>query len=373
MTGTVTEGFDWLPAGASAATIAVLMQMRNWYLRGTGSQFGAMQGCSLVAGRFGYGQRMLVQSGSTGHDASIKAKPIGGHNSAGGYVSASLNIQGGSAEPAVLGVYDLVNDQVLVCAAFYSNGVVRIFSGGIGSGQIGVSEAAQFNTDTDIDVECFFKVHNTTGEAQVRINTKGMGGPTTSTPAIHLVNVDTQPGANAYFDSVFWGNNADSAVPCVYLIDDFRYYDAGGSINNSWLGTCRVQTSLTMGAGATTDFSKVGASTNWQAVQNQNVDDTKYVYDPTTSDYDLYTLQPLVNSPAVFWINVVSFVRQDDATQRYFKNRISSSGTLADGASYATSMTYTADEDVFELNPHTSLTFTGAEVNALQIGPLVYA
>jgi hypothetical protein len=373
MSGGITEGFDWLPAGASAATIAALMQMRNWYLRGSGSQFGAMQGCSLVTGRFGYGQRIHVQSGSAGHDVAIHAKPVGSHNSAGGYVSASLNIQGGSAEPAVLGVYDLVNDQVLVCAAFYSNGVVRIFSGAVNSGQIGLSEAAQFTTDTDIDVECFFKVHNTTGEVQVRVNTKGRGGPTTSTPAVHLINVDTQPGANAYFDSAFWGNPVDSATPCDYYIDDFRYYDTAGSINNTWLGTCRVQTCLTMGAGATTDFSKVGASTNWQAAQNQNVDDTKYVFDPTTSDYDLYTIQPLVNSPTVFWINQTSFVRQDDATQRYFKNRNSSSGTITDGASYATSMTYAAAEDVFELNAHTGLTFTGAEVNALQIGPLVYA
>jgi hypothetical protein len=382
MSGNVTEGFDWLPSGASVATMSALMEAKGWYLRGNGPQFGTMQGCSLVTGRFGYGQRIRVQAGSAGHDVAMRCKAIGSHNSGGGYVSASINVQGDSGEPAVLGVYDLVNDQVLVCASFHSNGVVRVWTGGLpstyfgggGGTQIGVSEAAQFNANADIDVECFFKVHNTAGEVEVRVNTKGRGGPTTSTPAIHLINVDTQPGGNAYFDSVFWGNNADSAVGCDFYIDDFRYYDTAGSVNNSWLGTARVQTLLPTGAGATTDFSRSNTGlANWQNASNRNVDDSLYVYDPAVGDFDLYTMQPLVNSPTVFWVQMTSFVRQDDATQRYFKNRLVSASTTSDGASYALSQTYTADTDIWELDPATGLTFTGAAVNALQTGPYVYA
>jgi hypothetical protein len=38
-----------------------------------------------------------------------------------------------------------------------------------------------------------------------------------------------------------------------------------------------------------------------------------------------------------------------------------------------TAQTYAADMDVFETDPATGVQFTGAAINALQAGPLVYA
>lgn len=365
MTGRFSDGFDWLPSGASSSTISNLLQSRNYYIRGVFP--GNFQGASLTTGRWGYGKRIQMDFTDNGPAWQFVVKGIDSHNSAGGYVSCGWNINGTTnAFFPIIGVYDLVNDTVLCCIMAAPNGIIKAYSGlpDHGGTFLGASDPDCFDNNADIDVEVFFKVNNTTGEIEVRINTVSV---------LHLVNVDTQPGSNAYFDGICWGHETPAGGTSHFSIDDFRYYDTSGSINNTWLGTCRVQTSLTMGAGATTDFSKVGASTNWQAAQNQNVDDTKYVYDPTTNDYDLYTIQPLVNSPVVFWAQVTAFVRQDDATQRQYKNRISSSGTQADGAAYFTSQTYTADSDIFELNPHTSLQFTGAEFNALQIGPLVYA
>jgi len=361
------EGFDWLPSGASNGTINALLQARGYYLRGTSGALGNLLGASLATGRFGYGQRLHISRVTNGNEASILVKPIGAQNSAGGWISAGWNISGANTVYPVVGVYDLVNDTVLCCVQFAPNGIIKAYRGlpVIGGGVfLGSSDVYTFNDGADIDVEVFIKVHSSTGEIEVRINTISV---------LHLININTQPGSNAYFDSICMGWPSQLPLFVDYYLDDLRYYDTAGSINNTWLGTCRVQTCLTAGAGATTDFSKTGASTNWQAAQNQNVDDSKYVYDPTVGDYDLYTIQPLVNSPTVFGVQVTSFVRQDDATQRFFKNRVSSSGTIADGASFATSQTYTGDNDMFELNPNTGLSFTGAQVNALQIGPYVYA
>jgi hypothetical protein len=370
MTGKFSDGFDWLPAGltssgtSSNATINGLMQARGYYLRG--SRPGLLVGANTVTGRFNYGLRFHMIPGSTASDFQAVVKPIAAQNSTGGYVSAGWNIQGTNTRWPFFGVYDLVNDVVLCSVQFQPNGVVAAWRGLPGSGSfLGASDIYTYYNNVDIDVEAFFKVHNTAGEIEVRINTISV---------LHLVSVDTQPGAIAYFDGVCWGDFAGSGQVTNYYIDDFRYYDTAGSINNGWLGTNRVQTSLTAGAGAHTSFSRINPSfANWQNARNQAVDDTLYVYSPTVGDYDLYTIDPLVNSPTVFWVQVTSFVRQDDATQLFFKNRISSSGTIADGASFATSQSYAADSDVFELNPNTGLTFTGAQVNALQIGPLLYA
>jgi hypothetical protein len=366
MSGRFSDGFDWLPAGASASTINRLMQARGYYLRG--SRPGTLNGATLVTGRFNHGQRFHMQPTTVASDFQAVVRPIGAQNSAGGYVSAGWNIQGTNTRWPFFGVYDLVNDAVLCSVQFQPNGVVAAWRGLPGNGSpgafLGAGDIWTYFNNVDIDVEAFFKVHNTAGEIEVRINTVAV---------LHVINVDTQPGSVAYFDGVCWGDFSASGSNTDYYIDDFRYYDTAGAINNTWLGTCRVQTSLTAGAGATTDFSVVGAATNWQGARNQNVDDSAYVESPNVGDYDLYGIQPLVNSPLVFWVQITSMVRQDDATQRTFKNRISSSGTLADGADFFTSQSYAGVSDVFELNPNTGLTFTGAQVNALEIGPYVYA
>jgi hypothetical protein len=181
MTGRITEGFDWLPAGASTGTMAALLQGRNWYLRGSGSQFGAMQGCSLVTGRFGYGQRVLVQSGSTGHDTAIRAKPVGGHTVS-GYVSASINVNAGSAEAVALGVYDLVNDQVLVCATFHSNGVVRdLDSGGSAPARSGSQRGGPVQRRHRHRRGVLLQGRQHHGRSRGPDQHQGPGGPTTST------------------------------------------------------------------------------------------------------------------------------------------------------------------------------------------------
>lgn len=369
----------WMPAAASGSTIWTLMEEEGWFLQSNAGDGFLVNNSTLVTGRFGTGQRIALDtSGAAGIAWNRAIRPINAHNSGFGYVGCSLRVEGnnGSTTGVQIGVFDAVNNAYLIVVSFEVNGVVRVYRGGglnTGGTLLGASEANAYLTSVDYDVEIAFKVNSTTGEVQVKVNTGGVAA-SPSGPVIHLVNVNTQPGSNAYFDSIFFGWDRGLDRPDVHFkIGDLRYYDDQGSINNAFLGTSRVQTLLTAGAGATTDFSISGAATNWQGAQNQNVDDTKYVFDPTTGQYDLYTFQPLVNSPTVFGVQILTFVRQDDVTQRTYKNRISSGGTIADGAAYLTAQSYSGDHDIFELDPHTGIQFTGAGVNALQGGPLVFA
>lgn len=365
MSGRFADGYDWLPSGASATTIAGLLLAAGYFLRG--STPGALNGAALVTGRFNYGLRLRLQPGSAGFAWQAVVKGIGAQNSAGGFVSAGWNIGANSQQFPFVGVYDLVNDQVLCAVRFSPNGCVTAYRGNPASGgtALGSSDINLYNDNADIDVEVFLKVHSTAGEIQVKINTVSV---------LHLVNVNTQPGANAYFDGICWGDSAASGQTTNYSIDDLRYYDTAGSINNAFLGTRRVQTSFMAGDGATTDFTRSNATlAHWQNLLNQNVDDTLYLFDATVGDFNLSTIQPLVNNPDIAWIQLTSFVRQDDATQRYVKNRLVSAGTTGDGASYATSQSYTADNDTYELDPNTGLQFTPTAYNALQVGTLIYA
>ncbi|HTX50265.1 MAG TPA: hypothetical protein VME40_12850 [Caulobacteraceae bacterium] len=361
MSGRDQEGWDWMPAGASSAQISNLMNMTGWFFSTT-----TLPSSQLAApGRFGYGQALHPNGINLSQFTAVK--PIGSQNSTGGWVSVGYKTGTSNAFAAgFIGVFDAVDNQVLASVSFEANGVIKAWRGSPGSALLGASDPGAYLDTVWEDIETFFKVNASSGEIQVRVNTA---------PVLSLTNVDTQPGSNAYFDSYCFGfHYPGPGTEADFYLDDLRYYDTDGTINNTWLGTCRVQTCLPAGNGATTEFASSNtALANWQNIANQNVDDTLYLFENTAGDFNLSTLQPLVNSPAVAWVGVTSFLRQDDATQITAKNRIVSGSTTADGAPFMTSQTYAADMDVFETDPATGVQFTGAAVNALQAGPLVFA
>lgn len=376
MSGRYEEGWDAFPAGASLTDIVRIMQDEGWWFPAGTSPVGL----SIQApGRYGYGGRLFTSFNPIIAPDFLAIKLTGGVITD-GWISAGLSVGlQANAEPEIL-FYDTINNRRIVSIRFEVFGVVSVYTGGDG-GQtytlLGKSAQGQFLTDEDFDVECYCKVAGgTSGEVQVRIHTLGNGGTGGPTPAIHLINVNTDPGGVGGFTGHGFGwqalNGSNSSQ--TYTIDDYRHYDSAGTINNSWLGTSRVQSLLAAGNGATINFTRSNTGVaNWQNIINKNVDDTLYLYDPTVGDVNLSTLTSLVNSPTVFWVGVTAFVRQDDATQRFVKNRLISGGVTVDGPSFATPMSYVGNHSVTELDPATGLQFTGAAVNLLTIGVLVFA
>ena len=361
MSGRYCNGFDWIAAGASNATIVDVLSKEGWYVW---TQVGGSTPTLALEtpGRLNYGSALKTTSNIYGANTTIRG--IGSQNGVGGFVGCGIYIPSGSFTLAGLCVYDGLSNERQVSVAFTPNGVIRVYTGGTGGTLIGYSDTGTFPNDVWFDLEIFFVVHPTLGKVTVRVNAQEV---------IALTNQDTRASSNSWFDSVGFFIDGNTNTVGSVMIDDFRYYDTAGTINNSFLGTCRVQTSLPYGAGATTDFSAYGSGSNYLAASNQAIDDTQYVYDPTVGQYDLYTATPLVNSPTVFYAQVTGFYRQDDATQRYVKNQIKSGSVLSAGSEWATSEGYTSYNDIWELDPNTGLTFTGSAINALEFGPLVYA
>ena len=364
MTGRYSNGYDWMPSGLSSAGCKSALGLEGWFVSSLDSGGNAVTIQPFAPGRYGYGNRLQWGGFTVGN--SFLLRSIGSNNSAGGFVSQGMFVDVSNTTVPTIGVYDGVNNYPLITVAFTANGVIRVYKGA-GLALLGASDVGAYQPGVEFDVECFIKINSSVGEVEVRVDTNSV---------IHLTNTNTQPGGNSYFDSVFigvWNGGAPGPISPNFWVDDFRYYDTAGAINNGFLGTCRVQTSLVSGDGGTLDFTRSNTGlANWQNIANQSIDDSLYLFDPNVGDYNLSIIDPLVNSPTVFWVQVTGFYRQDDATQRYVKNRIVSSGTTADGTAFATPQTYAGHSDVWELDPHTGVVFTGAGVNALQIGPLVY-
>lgn len=209
---------------------------------------------------------------------------------------------------------------------------------------------------------------------EVRVNTV----PVLSLPSIRLSDgTPALPATERGITHMRWGSLFIAAIDGwsdQWRVDDFYFLTPDGAVNNDFLGNVRARYMPVISNSTPLNWSIGGtspASTNWQSVLNTNVDDTRYVFAENAGDEDFYGINPILNTPTVFGVEVGGAYKQDDATQRFVANQIRSGSTVEEGNTFATNQSYTFAFDVYELNPDTGLGFTGAEVNALSVGPKV--
>lgn len=211
-----------------------------------------------------------------------------------------------------------------------------------------------------------------TGGIEVRVNTVVvLSLPTARTSVGTLISPATLPG----FDMLFFQNQpSDLNTSTSWRWDDMYFLDSAGTVNNTYLGNVRAKYLAPIANSTPLQWVIGGSSpaaTNWQSVLNTTLDDTKFVYSSTAGNRDLYTLDPNLNTPGVYGVELSGAFRQDDATQRVVTNTLRSGATDAFGVDHYTNQTFTFYPDLFEVNPATGVAFTGAEVNALKVGPKV--
>jgi hypothetical protein len=369
MTLRVIDGFDYFPTGQTDAIMLGLMGAAGWYVDSSSFPAGGPIPLQPVPGRFGFGngvgynRNVLFAGGNLGR--WLRPLPL---TIVTGFVGFGY-YRGSTTTPETIHphftFFDAVANDSQVTVYFEALGVISVYRGDRLTGTLlGSSLAGMFQQDEWFQVEIKCKIDPSAGIVEVRINT---------VVVLSLINVNTQKTTHAYFDTYAVGYNqvgGSSGSWVNFALDDFCLLDTAGAVNNNYLGTVRVWTQKTAGAGALTQFSKFGTQpTNWQTVQNQLADDSQYVYDGTTGDIDLYTVQALVTGPSVHGVQIRSAFRQDDATQVNAHNVLKSAGTQVEGADHFINQTYTYYNDIWELDPHTGVGWSGTGVNALQIGP----
>jgi hypothetical protein len=371
MTTRVVEGFDWFPSGASTTLRNFLWAANGWYKRGNFQSGFGPSDADVTTGRFGFGKALLFNSGNAfGNNSLGYVIPVNA-SQASGYFGGALHIyaMGNSPGLPLFGFYDGVNDVFQVSICFDPNGVISVWRGNRASNnRLATSIAGVWQEGEDFHFEVYGVIAASGGSIEVRINT---------VPVIQLVGANTKGSSlSGNYDSHYIGGfvNNNSAN---YWIDDFFANDTTGAQNNTWLGNVRVKTQFITANGAIDNFTIGGSSpaaTQWQSVNNQNLDDTKYVYSPNIGDIDLFTPDPNLNSPLVHAVQVRAALRQDDATQRVARHllRIGATNYLGTVDHY-TNQTYTFYRTRWELNPATGVAFTGSDVNGLQAGVKVQA
>lgn len=367
MANLVTEGFDWFPSGQSLTNRQGLWGANEFFLKDNGG-FGA---ADVVTGRFSFGKALALSGSfggffghSSGYVVPVGATPSTGFLGLAMYVDHNLP----TVSRPLVGFYDGVTDDYQVTLRFCPNGVIKVYNGDPDGTYLTSSKAGSYQEDRWFHCEIRALIADSGGTVEVRINT---------VPVIQLVGADTKNTVNAYFDSVFLGghtsnNNVGPSSDHPIVYDDMFVNDTTGATENDWAGNLRVKTQFMIANGATDQFTIGGtspAATNWESVLNINLDDSKYVFSATIGNIDLYTPDPNLNAPLVRVVQVRSALRQDDATQRSAKHIVRIGSTnYVNSLEHFTNQTYTMYKSKWELNPATGVSFTGTEVNGIQVG-----
>lgn len=208
-------------------------------------------------------------------------------------------------------------------------------------------------------IEVKVTIANSIGANTVQVNVNN----------VQVINVatgqQTQQTANATANSIQL-----SGIVTNTNFDDIYICDGTGAINLDLLGDCRVVQMLPNGAGDQTDFGVVGSANNWAAVDDNPPDnDATYVFSQTPSQRDLYNLQDLsITGATIKGIQTVVDCRRDDVGARTVAATIKTGGTIYDGTAFSPGTVYQFFTEIRELNPHSTIAWTAADLLALQAG-----
>jgi len=366
MTNRITDGFDWAPSGVTA---------NHWGANGFYKVNPIARQADVTTGRFSFGKAIFWNYTPGGADAFF-GSPNGyvipaGVNVSDAFIGCGVVVYtNGSPNGPALGFYDAVNSKFQVHLTFEPYGIIKAWRGEKSLGNyLGSSKVGAYQEDQWFHVEAKVHIASSGGTVEVRVNT---------VPVIQLTGANTQGSTISTCDSAFIGVHQTALnVAASAAIDDFFFNDTAGTTMNDWCGNLRSKGQFVIANGATDNFTIGGSSpaaTNWQSVLNQAIDDTKFVYSPNVGDKDLYTPDPNLNAPYVRVLQVRAALRQDDATQRVARHVLRIGSTVYEGSiDHYTNQTFTFYKTRWELSPATGVSFTGTEVNGLQVGIKVQA
>jgi hypothetical protein len=367
MSNLITDGFDWMPDGLNYVERTRLLTANEMY----GYTGGGESAVPVpVAGRFGFGKALRLVGSSGGGVYQFYAMPLNSDEDE-LYMGLACYFDdlNSITASAFIGFFDAVGNHFQVMISLERYGVINVWRGPTNPDNpygtrtlIGHSRMGSFENNQWFYLEAYCKVHPTAGEVEVRVNT---------VTKVSIINQNTQGSSFVgTCDSCMIGW-ASSGAPGHWdtTFDDLYINNTAGSTCNGWLGNQRVKTQLAIADSSPQDFTIGGtspASTHWQSVLNQNLDDTKYVFSSTLNDEDFYVFDPNLNSPLVNVLQVRSALRQDDSTQRGAKHEIKIGATkYTNTVQHYTNQTYTFYKSRWETNPSTGVGFTGSEVNGL--------
>ena len=263
-------------------------------------------------------------------------------------IGAAIKINLATSVAYIYSLIDIANTKYGMRLYYDGTGDLRVYNGSTlinGTSGLGLSAGVWYYIE--------FKVYcdNTVGTYEVRV-----GG----------VNVLSGTADTQYTSTLNYYSKVRLGITAAYLsYDDFYVCDSTGTVNNNFLGNCKVETLRPAGDSVVTWTPDIGV-TNYTQIDEQVIDDdTTYV--EATTGKDLYTYGNTANT-SIQGVMITTDVRQTDATD-YTLNNITKSGvTEISDNKFVGATGYTAKTTVVEQDPNTSTPWTQTTLNAAEFG-----
>jgi len=210
-------------------------------------------------------------------------------------------------------------------------------------------------------VELLVTLSDTVGVVKVRVN----GALVIDASALDTKNA----GTATVFDAVRLGHA--SSASDAGTVDDFYLCNVAGTVNNGFLGDCRVRTLLPNGNGANSGLlgSDANSIDNYLLVDEATPDVADYVGSGTDNLKDTYLFPDLTETVgAVRGVQVNSYAAKTDAGAKSLALVTRSGAADYDSADLALGTSAGYLRQLRELDPATAAAWTIAGVNAAEFG-----
>jgi hypothetical protein len=266
----------------------------------------------------------------------------------------------GGGHAMVMALGDGGSAQLTLAAA--PDGTLKLWQGAINNVLLGTGPVLAIGTWYYIEIKATISDSISAGACVVRVN--GVAAITLAAGA------DTKATGNAYANQLWIGQVGSSGNS--QRVDDLYLCDTSGSVNNDFLGDCRVDALYPNADGAYSSWAPSTGTAHWSLVDETAPNATDYVSASTVGAKDSYAFTDLT-APTVFGVQVNNYAWKDDAGGRSIANLVRSGGVDAQGAGTALATTPLYLSSVHETDPATSTAWTQAGINAAEFGSIVTA
>jgi hypothetical protein len=227
----------------------------------------------------------------------------------------------------------------------------------LGSTVLGTTVGSALLLDTWYWLELKVLVDNAAGAYELRIG---------ESTVLSDTGLDTQVGANAYYDAVRLSVPYTSTSTPSF--DDFYICNSAGTTNNDFLGNVKVLAIFPDGAGTVNDFAP-SAGANFTCIDEQIVDDdTSYVESSTSGNKDTYNYED-ISDFNIKGIQINTDCRETDASSFTIITVIrSDSAYYDDGGQSIGTTDYVTKRLVSEIDPATSAAWLYTSLNSAEFG-----
>lgn len=345
----LTEGFDYL-----APTTPADLLKRGWIVT-TGGLVVASG-----SGRRGTKGAQLYSSGWGGY----KVLP-GNYTTVIAGIGYIRNAATGSTPHQILGFFDTAAGISSAHIGVRLNEATGCLSVVRGNGTILATDTLALAVGQFYYIELKVLFHASAGAYELRV-----AGVTRLSGS----GVQTTNSANAYANAIMLGGNSSNygsgadSITCTF--DDIYVCDTSGSVNNDFLGDCRVDFVLPTSDGYYSDFTPSTGTDNYATVDESSPNTADYASSNVFNAKDSYGMQDLTSllDPAVFGVQPVYLMNTNYEGSRHVAPLVRSGGVDSEGSASVPGTTSRYFSGIFELNPNGSVSWTQSSVNAAEFG-----